>query len=210
MTIPVIESWAPREIEDAAKMNSRISDVHRFLSNPPAARMVGMKRKMMAGGSYSVLPFYPLGTEGENGTSYETWPGMVPTFKADWTMQADTAWQFVVPIDGRYRITLSGAWNTASALGDNRHQFRVEVGVDMTIGTGEAVAAASVATISPSQSTSYTLCGGHSTVQKLKAGSKVQFASRCDSSSEYAWANEEVSWQYRWGSFAEIRWVGTL
>ncbi|MDQ8703299.1 hypothetical protein RCO28_12485 [Streptomyces sp. LHD-70] len=209
MSVPAIESWTPRELEDATKFNERISDVHRFLQNPPAARMIGLKRKDMPKDAYSVIPFFPLGTEGAPLTSYETWPGMVPTFKADWTMGRDTAWQFVVPIDGRYRITLNGAFNTQASTGDLRHSLWVDIGVNMTTGTGDAIAAAAVDTFSPSQSTSYTMCGGHSTVQKLTAGSKVQFAAKCLEST-FGWANEEVSLQYKWGSFAEIRWVGTI
>ncbi|MFG2228041.1 hypothetical protein [Streptomyces sp. NPDC048644] len=210
MTVPTVESWTPRELADTAKFNRRVSDVHRFLQNPPAARVIGMKRKDLPGKEYFVLPFFPVGEEGGAGTSYETWPGMVPPVADDKTMGQDTAWQFVVPVDGRYRITLSGAFSTSANLGHGRHQLQVKVGVDMTSGTGEAVAAASVDTISPSQASGYTLCGGHSTVQRLKAGSKVQFASTCASSPTYAWANEEVSPQYKWGSFAEIRWVGTI
>ncbi|MFT2017729.1 hypothetical protein ACMA1D_18095 [Streptomyces sp. 796.1] len=169
-----------------------------------------MKRKDLPANAYSVLPFYPLGGEGPAGTSYETWPGMVPTITADRAMQQDTAWQFVAPVDGRYRITVHGAFATETSLPQARHQLRVEIGVNMTAGTGEAIAAASVDTFSPAQSTPFTMSGGHSTVQKLKAGSKVQFASHCASSPKHSWANDEISTQYKLGSFAEIRWVGTI
>ncbi|ARZ66923.1 hypothetical protein SMD11_1262 [Streptomyces albireticuli] len=210
MTIPVIESWVPRELEDVSKMTRRITDVHRFLTNPPAARMVGMKRAKMAKG-YSVLPFIPVGQEGAPRTSYETWPGMVPVFKGDWTMGGqDTAWQFVVPVDGRYRITVNGSFNTDADPGDLRHQLAVEIGVNMTTGSGDAIAAASVDTFSPAQVTAYTMSGGHSTVQRLKAGSKVQFAAKCLSSPVFGWANDEISQQYKFGSFAEIRWIGMI
>lgn len=211
MTIPAVESWAPRELGDAPMMNRRVGDVHRFLSNRPAARMVGMKRTKMPKGSYSVLPFYPLGREGSPVTSYETWPGMVPVFKDDRTMGGqDTAWQFVIPVDGRYRITVNGSFTTDTGLEDLRHQLTVEIGVNPAAGTGDAIAAASVDTVTPSQVTNYTLSGGHSTVQRLSKGSKVQFAARCLSSPAFGWADDEVSQQYTFGSFAEIRWVGAI
>ncbi|MER6912226.1 hypothetical protein ABT354_11180 [Streptomyces sp. NPDC000594] len=209
MIIPAIETWAPRELSDAAKLNRRVTEVHRFLQNPPAARMTGLARSNMAGGSFSVLPFYPVGTEG-GGTSYQTWPGMVPVSKADKTMGRDTSWQFVVPVDGRYRITLNGAWNTNAEMPDNRHALWVGIGVDPSAGTGDAVAAAAVDAFSPAQSTPHTLCGGHTTVQQLTAGTKVQFAANCLSASVFGWARDDITVQYKWGSFAEIRWVGTL
>ncbi|MEV0445299.1 hypothetical protein AB0I84_07460 [Streptomyces spectabilis] len=210
MSIPSIETWGERELEDAARLNRRISDVHGFLQRPPAARMVGMARKDMAGKAFSVLPFYPVNTEGVSGTSYQSWPGMVPVTTKDKTMGRDTAWQFIAPIDGRYRITLNGAWNTSTSLADNRHALWVGIGVNMDKGTGESVAAAAVDAFSPSQSTSYTLNGGHTTIQQLQAGSKVQFAVNCLSSPLVGWARDDVTAQYKWGSFAEIRWVGTL
>lgn len=209
MSIPAIESWTPRELDDATKMNKRVSDVHRFLQNPPAARVVGMSRSDMPGTGYSVLPFYPIGDASTGAYSYETWPGMVPRFKADWTMQKDTAWQLVAPLDGRYRITLNGAWNTNTELQDGRHGMWVGIGVNPKAGTGQAIVDAAVDAFSPPQSTGYTLCGGHTTTVKLRAGDKVQFAARALTASVFGWAREDVTAQYKWGSFAEIRWIGS-
>ncbi|MFI1796346.1 hypothetical protein ACH427_03150 [Streptomyces sp. NPDC020379] len=210
MTIPVVESWAPRELEDAAKLTRRINAVHQFLANPPAARITGMRRKKLPQGAFSVLPFYPPGTEPGPVTSYQTWPGMVPVSKADWTMGSDTAWQLVAPVDGRYRITIGGAFTADAGADDLRHQLWVEIGVNMTTGSGDAVAAASVDSFSPAQATRFTMVGGHSTVQRLTTGSKIQFAAKCLSSPSYGWADDEVSAQYRTGSFAELRWVGSI
>ncbi|MES9589953.1 hypothetical protein ABWK57_13990 [Streptomyces sp. NPDC094045] len=212
MSIPAIESWTPRELEDATKFNKRISDVHTFLQNPPTARMIGMARRQIKPGKFASLSFYPLGTEGSPVTSYETWPGMVPTSKDDNTMGVDTAWKFIVPVDGRYRITVNGAFNTGDSFAEKRHQLWVEVGVNPVSGLAPDVAAASVATLTPSQSTEYTLNGGGTTVQKLKAGDEVRFCCQLISASgkAFAWANVDVTPQYKFGSFAEIRWVGTV
>ncbi|RLV10241.1 hypothetical protein CTZ27_03205 [Streptomyces griseocarneus] len=210
MSTPAIEDWGLRELEKAKELGRRINDVHQFLASPPAARITGMRRKQISRGSFAVLPFYPVGAEPGPVTSYQTVPGMVPVFKDDWTMGRDTAWQFIAPIDGRYRITVSGAFSTDTGQDDLRHQLWVEMGVNMTVGSGDSVAAASVDSFSPAQATRYTMVGGHSTVQRLTAGSRVQFAVKCLSASSYGWADDDVSAQYRTGSFAEFRWVGPI
>lgn len=194
---PSIVDWTARELGDAAKMNSRIRDVHDWLSHPPAVRVKGHDWPIAAS-TYDVLPFNSPSLAG----TYETRPDMTLYRPSDGLVRGLRA-----PLPGRYRVTLGAALSASSSSSSSRDAW-IYAAVNAA-DSGQAIADTAKIAFCPVAVSGYTHLGTHTAEIILQAGDVVRFAAQMLGAS-VTWADTSSSKAYAHAAFAELRWVGEI
>ncbi|WP_259454017.1 hypothetical protein [Streptomyces ginkgonis] len=199
---PELEAWSSRELVDAATMNRRIRDVHRWLATPPSARVMGAPLSLLAN-TASALPFYAPGAEPFEGHSYEALVGMAPS------QPGGLVHRLVAPATGWYRARVgAGIWAGNPSPGWPGRNVWVDIAVNAEP-TGSAIAAGSRHRAALDQATDNIHRGVVLAELQLAAGDAVLVAATIDGSAG-AWANSTHHASLPYTAFFELHWGGEL
>lgn len=206
MSLPEITSWRHREVITAQKMNSRIGTVHRYLYQPPSARVTGRQAGSDPGSPTPPGTYIPGWIAANVWRSFLFWDpgtGVQPDQEWDTTGGAmlsraqGIVTRLRAPEDGVYEVVFGGVLD-AQASPNNVH-FRVGGLRGYEEDWPQAPIYASQV---PGHSSAERFVGGINTMLALRAGDTIAAAGICDQP-HYLGAQSAPG-----RTFLSARWIG--